>query len=224
MDPKILYRIKKNQVKMMRDRGYKIGKRELPVLDKESGFTEFETIYEENEENLNKIYSEEGLPKAYVHFSIMSDINKNTANDILGLAKEKDCKLLIIIVGTMNMIKPEALTTLGHSFKDIRTTVFTMEKLLVRPIKHSFAPKYRKLNLNEIEKVIKEIPTRKMQLLRVSDIRDYKLGGNQQREKIYSDPAAEYLGLEPGNIVEIKGSNFYLNSIVKEFITYAYVK
>lgn len=217
-----IYTIKRNQIKMMRDRGYKLGETDKLILDmSREQFSNY--IKDEGIEGLNESYLTKGLPKVYIYFS-EDDINKKLAQSILETSNPSKYDNLILIVKDINNIKSEALNELSQNFSKIKINIFTYEKLLVRPTKHSFSPKYRKLSDAEKEAIIKEIPIRQMSILRSSDIREYKLENTQQRAKIFSDPIVEYLGLNPDDVVEITGSNFYLNILVKEYISYAYVK
>ena len=221
-----LHRLKKNQIKMMRDRGFTIDEEDENILQMtREDFDNMIQEAEEGEQILNKFYKTKGQPKTYVYFSTMSDINKNLAVEIVGTAREENCNNIVIIANhPQNSIKPDALTEFSQSFSKIKITVFPVDRLNVRPVKHSFSPKYRKLNDREKEEIIPQLPIKQMPLARLTDIREYKLETTQQRSKIFSDPAVEYLDLNPGDVVEVRGYNFAVDLLVTEYVTYYHIK
>jgi len=214
---KLLYRVKLNQIRMLRKRGYDVTE-ELPLLfysadkfasyltskQKQTGkhpFSILSNLYNKGNEYLYVFYSPD----------IGSSTGKSSVAELinfLNLERERYPGLENAIIISERNLSPEAKSLISKvPLYFIQS--FTYSELSWNKTEHVLVDPHTLLTKEEVEIFLRENPLIKLEKMPLM---------------VDSDPMAKYLGARPGDVVKItRRINFYVSSVDKA-IAYRLVK
>jgi len=207
-----LFEIKKNQLKMVKRRGYDIS-REEPLLS--YTFQQFVDVYipfaEKQKKSLREVFStsyknKEGK-KLVVYFADISgskQLGVDTLGEVLKEMEEVKTKNAIII--TSNPLSSSSRKKISELLT-YNIYTFMENEMAYDPTEHFLVPEHRALSVEEQ--------------------RDFLMRNNISIDQIPSilttDMISRYYGFRTGQVIEIKRTNFY-DTIVQHSTSYRVVK
>ena len=208
-----LFIMKKNQLKMVRRRGYNVD-RENSILT--LNVNDFLAAYVPFAKKLNKsirsvlsqVYENETGEKLYVFFADDDLKHKQMGVDVLGeMIQEMDkYKAKNGILITPLPLSPSAKKKI-EELLSYNIYVFQENEMAYDPTEHYFTPQHRPLSVEEQRDFLAR----------------NKISIDQMPIILTSDMISRYYGYKPGQIIEIKRVNLY-ETIVQESLSYRVVK
>ena len=214
----LLFKVKKTQVEMMRDRGYDVSN-DIAILG--YTITDFIDVYndiitkkggksDEFKSALSDFYTKENGETIYVHYpETMKDAKKLSKSQIISLVdyiKQYPTIRNIMIISELPLsddAQKELLKLPAYTFDR-----FLYEELAYNPTKHYLVPRHVLLLREEAIKFR----------------RDNKLKFNQLPLLSIHDPIARYYGFRHGQTIRIHRENLAFESLVDEYISYRAVR
>ena len=214
----LLFKVKKTQVEMMRDRGFSIESNEA-IFD--YTIEDFIEVYcniiakkdcnpNEFKSALSEFYTKENGESIYVYYpETMKDAKKLSKSQIMSLLayiKQYPSIRNIMIISELPLsddAKKALIELPSYTFDR-----FLYEELAYNPTKHYLVPRHELLSREEAIKFR----------------RDNKIKFNQLPILSIYDPIARYYGFRDGQTVRIYRENLAFDSLVDEYISYRAVR
>lgn len=219
-------RVKVNQIKMVKMRGYNINKEENDLLDQdEEDSTYFKDIFP-TVSDLTQIYTHQDPKRGtlfvfYLFIFKEREVGGEEIIPYIDQLEKSGCIESILITDRPISQQPlERLNTMTElhlaSLKDKQSTLhlkaerlpffiqhFRFSDLSYNPMEHISVPKHRILPPDERSALLKKITLGKLPNIK------------------YADPISHYLGAKPGQIIEITRTSIIQNSAVGQYISYS---
>ena len=208
-----LFTIKKNQLKLVKRRGYNIGDEEkLLSINLETFLDSYIPFAKEKKQSLRNVlsrpYSKDDGEKIAVYYADLPKNTKQLGIDDFGsgieMADKSKSKNLILItpVSLSAAANKKILELVSYNIY-----IFLETEMTYDPTEHYFTPEHKSLSVEEQ--------------------RDFLIRNNLSIEQLpiilTSDMMVRYYGFLPGQIIEIKRTNFY-DTIVQNSLSYRAVK
>lgn len=209
-----LFTIKRNQLKMVRRRGYNIEKQEENILsvDLQSFLDAYIPFAKKQKKSLRKIlsrpYTNDDGEKLVVFYADVPKTTKQLGVDDFGEAirtadKYKAKNLILITPVDLS----SAVNKKIQEFESYNIYVFLENEMTYDPTEHYFTPEHRALKIEEQREFLKR----------------NNLSLEQLPIILTSDMMVRYYGFLPGQIIEINRTNLY-DTIVQNSLSYRAVK
>ena len=227
-----LYRIKKETLIILKNRGYEINEDEQLILDDAISMEEFRLLYiDMKNDPKHPLYAT--ISKKIYFRTFMSNIYYNNTSKKYCLVffaepeykKTKKisneqiaefCKVIIetkveqaIIVSNLSSSIPANSLCLDSSknIDGIFIQYFTDDELLYNPLDHVFVPKHRIMSDTEVRELIEVDRIMLKQLPKISSF----------------DPVCKRLGADEGDVIEITRTNLINETLIDEELAYRVV-
>lgn len=207
MNVNILYKIKKNQINMMKKRGYDIPDFDQNILNVFQTFeifnsSSFNVIYEE------KIFRDRKLPKTlilYIESKDKTKIKKNDIDNTYNLMTQYGISNIIII--SLSEIGTKSKQKLSTDIPSFHTSIFYWEELLIDPTIHRLSANISRILTSQEKDII------------------YKKYGPDKLPRIcYDDPISKFYGLVEGDVILYIFDDNINTSIVNKHAAYRIVR
>jgi DNA-directed RNA polymerase I, II, and III subunit RPABC1 len=209
-----LFTIKKNQLKMVKRRGYIVEPQEEDILSVE--LEDFLSVYipfaKQSKQSLRQIlsrpYVNEKEEKLVVYYADEPTSTKKLGIEALGnaivMCEKYNTKNLILITG---VDLSSAASKEIEKMVSYNIHVFLENEMTYDPTEHYFTPAHRALGVEEQRKFLKS----------------NNLSLDQFPIILTSDMISRYYGFRPGQVIEIRRNNLY-DTIVSTSLSYRAVK
>jgi DNA-directed RNA polymerase subunit H (RpoH/RPB5) len=225
-----LLRVKRESLKILRDRGFDIPEREMPIMDEDITIQQFKGIYLEAKDDIyHPLYN--FISRKIPFRTFMSNIYSRPKSNCLVFFAEPEektdkkvsneqvadfCRLVIetrveeaILIS--NVTASNAISSLcGEGSKGLNKVYiqfFTDDELMYNPLEHVFVPKHRIISEREV-KEIKD--TDKINLSQLPKISKF-------------DPICKRLGADENDVIEIVRRVLISHSLIDEELSYRVV-
>jgi DNA-directed RNA polymerase I, II, and III subunit RPABC1 len=219
----LLYKVKKTQIEMLRDRGFIIDKEELDILN----MTTQEFVnYNKSRSNpkdpnktfkrvLSRQYYKPTGEYIYVFYPETAEDSQTLQMDqvrqlfhiVLEKNGESDEINHIIIIS--EYVLTGDLKSIIDGLPSINIETFIYLELSFNVTKHSYVPKHSLLTKNEKIEFLRKNPNAQLPKLPIISMRD---------------PVARYFGGQPGDIMKIIRKNITYQALVNTYVTYRVVR
>lgn len=235
----LLYKVKRSQVEMVRDRGYDVGEDEQWFIDPEHpdyglSVNKFVDEYRGNDKTFtiktrfNNVYVKpNGTTHLHVFYpedeSETKKTSKNQLKEVFDLIKSTETLNLCIITqyplssDLKSKLTKEKLPTSHFEF-------FLYEELAFNPTLTIWNPKFElvtddetKRRVSQQQNLLKFVTTEKGDVKAAENL--YLLPSMSEQ-----DPMARYYGAKSGDLMRIYRTNFMFDSMVREYTVYRYVR
>lgn len=210
-----LYRIKVNQIHMIRDRQYIIG-------DDESNLS-YDTFYNTyfsngmDYSNLNRCYRHQSNVNDMICVYYIPRSTKSLSGAIGTEWMEPIFQQIYVLIQGENPIRhyifiietsftPKVREEINTKFPFVRIEVFMFDEMLFNPTSHYLVPRHELLTSDEVQELSSHVDLNKIPWISIED------------------PIVKYYGYKVGDIIRIHRMNLVLDTIIDEYITYRMVK
>lgn len=210
VDYEILFRVKKTQLEMIRDRGYDISD-ELVVLT--ATLAEFADRYRKQNQNfyqaLSVEYTNPSNQSVYIHYSepgLKPTTGKDQVATFINYIEGHQTPIssaILISPSKLSFVAQNLLTGLPMYF----IQHFKYEELLNNPTTHYLVPKHEIISEDDMKSILKES----------------RLTATQTPLILTTDKQAKYLGAQAGQMIRITRKFFPYPSFVDEVVFYRLV-
>ena len=235
----LLFKVKRTQVEMMRDRGYQIPDDELWMItpdhpDYNMGVEKFVELYRGKDkkftirDNLSNTYiKEDQITQIFVYFPEVEEGTKKTSKSQITeiftkIENEGQLKACIITEYPLSSDLKSKLT--DKKLPTEQFEFFLYEELAFNPTKTRWNPKFELITDPNAKRRV----SRESELLKTITNEE---GIPKIAENLYllpttseQDPIARYYGAKPGDLFKVTRTNFMFDSMVKEYVVYRYVR
>lgn len=214
-----LITVKKNQIRMMRDRGFELDDEDEKIL----GYTDDEFIKHmkikldmtDDKKNylINKLYtkkdSDGNIEKNYVYyiFSRSDKVKTEDIKDLIDFSVKSDIRKFDII--SMNVFHSSADGKL-KKLTNTKFKIWSYDELIKYIFDSKYVPRYRSLSRKELDEIFYQygkVLIDRSQLPRI----------------IIDDPVCKFMDFQVGQILEFVFKDFFGNSLVNEKLKYRQV-
>lgn len=199
----VLFTIKKNQVKMISDRKYKIEGNDASFLNPNYTEQHFVKQYKGDQrsarEKLSAYYrNDEGehILVYYMPLVLSNSVTDSDIRNVMLLLKSSGVKKVILVVG--QNVMPSAISALSEE-PDYKVQVFKDDELLKDPTQHMFYDTHTLMTNEQKTEFYKSNHIVINQLPRMRE----------------TDPIAKYFGYRGGDLVMIVREHFYSSQVQK---------
>lgn len=182
-NPGYLFKVKKNQIRMMYDRGYKISDNELALVN--YSLEDFINSGLANPDAVSNMYTSDKRPDVFVKYLATPKIKS------LGMREIRDIIAYITTLPSRNIIlitdvpfSTTAKTELD-SLETYNFQIFNSKELTYIPIDNYLVPKHELLNEDEVKKLVANEKISKIPKISIDD------------------PIAKYYGANKGDVFKI---------------------
>ncbi len=212
-----LLRVKVNQVRIMRERGFDTTREDALANYRISDFI---NVYRNFSRQSNITFKEalrntyikpDGVTSVFVYYPETpkdakgpKKINQDQIKNIITLMSQNNITHIILITETQ--LTPDA----AKSFEDLplyRMENFLYEELTYNPTDHYMVPTHRLMTVEEAKQFLQRNG------LQITDIQAIS----------YEDPISRYYGAIPGQMFEIERENLSIDTLVDTYTSHRYV-
>lgn len=209
----MLFRVKKNQCKMLSDRGFKDATEEYEKISKMT-IMEFKEMLLQKSQNssiasvLSREYVKED-DRVLVYYSQIMDGQKMTGKQVIAeIVRSFDEDIKHFIVISNNPLSSEAKSAIDSLRPMKNFEFFLYSQLVYNPTEHYLTPKHTLLKYEEAKKVLEENRLIFSQLPVISS----------------EDPIARWYGAKSGDVMRIERKILLAESMVQNMIVYRAVR